>query len=87
MSYTKGDSCKGTVTGISPKGAFVGLDGTTDVGFCKCSLLPGDTAWFEVTGFTVNDKGTRVKLSFDSIISYGDHAVYFGYADEAYKAA
>lgn len=87
MSYTKGDSCKGTVTGTSYKGAFVRLDDTTDVGFCKCSLLPGDTAWFEVTGFTVNDKGTCVKLAFDSIISYGEYPVFGNIADEKYQAA
>ncbi len=87
MSYTKGDCCKGTVTGTSYKGAYVRLDGTTDVGFCKCSLLPGDTAWFEVEGFTTTDKGTRFRLSFDSIISYGDYAVYDNSADVSRQAA
>lgn len=87
MSYTKGDCCKGTVTGTSRKGAFIRLDGTTDVGFCSCSLFPGDTAWFEVDGFTATNKGTCVRLAFDSIISYGDYLFCDNMASERSKAA
>ena len=86
MSYTKGDSCKGTVTGTSFKGAFVRIDGTSDVGFCRCSLLPGDTAWFDVEGFTITADGTSFKLVFDSIISYGDNVVYCDCGNTGYEA-
>ncbi|MGN0553914.1 MAG: hypothetical protein ACI4I1_11040 [Oscillospiraceae bacterium] len=75
-SLERRDVITGTVYAETKKGVLISSDQlpADSVCFCPGCLTKGDTAMFTIQNYTYSAEGTKILLSFDSMIKYADAA-------------